>query len=82
MNDRLKVEHMERGVTFIDPNTVYLEVDVEIGKDTIIFPFVSLLGKTEIGEKAEIGPNVTLKDVKVTNGKVVRGNNYFENQVI
>ncbi len=82
MNDRLKVEHMEKGVTFIDPNTVYLEVDVEIGKDTIIFPFVSLLGKTEIGEKAEIGPNVTLKDVKVTNGKVVRGNNYFENQVI
>jgi len=36
-------------VTFIDPDSAYINYDVEIGQDTIVFPNVSLRGNTKIG---------------------------------
>ncbi len=41
-------------VTFIDPDTTYINYDVEIGKDCIIFPNVSLRDKTKIGKNCII----------------------------
>ena len=40
---------MENGVTLIDPENTYIEVDVKIGMDTTIYPGVVLEGHTEIG---------------------------------
>jgi len=37
-------------VTFIDPDSAYINYDVEIGQDTIIFPNVSLRGNAKIGK--------------------------------
>ena len=36
-------------VTFIDPDSAYINYDVDIGRDTVIFPNVSLRGNTKIG---------------------------------
>ena len=41
---------MENGVTLIDPKTTYIGDDVEIGKDTIIYPENVIEGNTIIGE--------------------------------
>ncbi len=41
-------------VTFIDPDSTYVNYDVEIGADTIIFPNVSLRGNTRIGRECII----------------------------
>ncbi len=41
-------------VTFIDPDSAYVNYDVEIGQDTIIFPNVSLRGNTKIGKECVI----------------------------
>ena len=50
-------KHMENGVTLIDPESTYISYDVEIGKDTIIYPGTNLQGETRIGEGCIIGPN-------------------------
>jgi bifunctional UDP-N-acetylglucosamine pyrophosphorylase/glucosamine-1-phosphate N-acetyltransferase len=46
--------HMARGVTFIDPANVYVDTDVEIGRDTQIDPGVVITGPTRIGEGVHI----------------------------
>ena len=42
---------MENGVTIIDPRSTYIGDDVEIGKDTIIYPGNVIEGNTKIGEE-------------------------------
>ena len=54
LRDRKNIELMEKGDILIDPATVYIEEDVEIGRDTIIYPGAVLQGKTVIGENCQI----------------------------
>lgn len=69
MQEEIKKYWLSKGVTFIDPRLVYIESDVKIGQDAVIYPFVSLLGKTSIGQDAIIGPNRVLKDAEVKDGE-------------
>ena len=41
--------HMLAGVTVLDPDATVIDVDVEIGEDTVIEPFTSITGRTRIG---------------------------------
>ena len=59
------------GVTIIDPASTYIDPDVTIGKDTIIWPNSYLRGTTAVGEDCVIGPNVILTDVNVADGSTV-----------
>jgi bifunctional UDP-N-acetylglucosamine pyrophosphorylase/glucosamine-1-phosphate N-acetyltransferase len=45
---------MAAGVTLIDPATTYIDADVEVGADTVIYPCVFLEGRTKIGSACEI----------------------------
>lgn len=45
---------LEAGVTIFFPHTCVIDRDVEVGADTVIEPFVQLLGKTKIGEDCRI----------------------------
>ena len=47
-------ELMAAGVTLIDPATTYVDADVEVGADTVIYPCVFLEGSTKIGAACEI----------------------------
>ncbi len=49
-------------VTFIDPDSTYVNYDVEIGQDTVIFPNVSLRGKTKIGKECIIDTGSVIED--------------------
>jgi bifunctional UDP-N-acetylglucosamine pyrophosphorylase/glucosamine-1-phosphate N-acetyltransferase len=42
--------HMRAGVSIIDPGATVIDVDVEIGADTVIEPFTTIRGATRIGE--------------------------------
>lgn len=70
-------KHMLNGVTIIDPNNTYIDVDVEIGRDTVIYPNVHIQGNTKIGERVEILPNSFLRnaiigdDVSIDSSKIV-----------
>jgi bifunctional UDP-N-acetylglucosamine pyrophosphorylase/glucosamine-1-phosphate N-acetyltransferase len=45
---------LEQGVTIFYPHTCVIDSDVEIGADTVIEPFVQLLGHTKIGADCRI----------------------------
>ncbi len=68
MKRRINHEHMLNGVSMINPDAVYIEADVKIGRDTVIMPNTYLHGKTEIGEGNVIGPNTIVRDSKIGNG--------------
>ncbi len=57
---------IDRGVTFLNPETDYIEPDVKIGQDTTIYPSTTLTGKTVIGKGCTIGPEVKLTDAKIS----------------
>lgn len=56
---------MENGVTIMDPDTTFVDAEVNIASDTIIYPFTWLEGRTAIGSGCEIGPNTRLQNAKV-----------------
>jgi bifunctional UDP-N-acetylglucosamine pyrophosphorylase / glucosamine-1-phosphate N-acetyltransferase len=41
--------HMRAGVTIVDPGATVIDIDVEIGQDTVIEPFTTIRGRTRIG---------------------------------
>jgi bifunctional UDP-N-acetylglucosamine pyrophosphorylase/glucosamine-1-phosphate N-acetyltransferase len=41
--------HMRAGVSIVDPGATVIDVDVEIGQDTVIEPFTTIRGSTKIG---------------------------------
>ena len=47
-------ELMAAGVTLIDPATTYIDADVVVGPDTVIYPCVFLEGSTRVGAACEI----------------------------
>jgi bifunctional UDP-N-acetylglucosamine pyrophosphorylase / glucosamine-1-phosphate N-acetyltransferase len=49
-------EHMKNGVTIIDRNNTYIDSQVKIGQDTIIFPYTFITNGSEIGKFCNIGP--------------------------
>lgn len=57
LTKRINDYHMRNGITLVNPTNTYIEVDVEIGQDTIIEAGVSLKGKTTIGSNCVIGSN-------------------------
>jgi bifunctional UDP-N-acetylglucosamine pyrophosphorylase / glucosamine-1-phosphate N-acetyltransferase len=59
---RIHAAHMAEGVTIVDPDAIQIDVAVEIGSDTTIAPFSSLLGATSVGPGCAIGPSTTLID--------------------
>ena len=63
---------MDAGATIFYPQTCVIDAQVEVGPDTVIEPFVQLLGHTRIGsdcrirsysviQNSEIGDNVTIR---------------------
>ncbi|MGE3842235.1 MAG: bifunctional UDP-N-acetylglucosamine diphosphorylase/glucosamine-1-phosphate N-acetyltransferase GlmU [Vicinamibacterales bacterium] len=63
---------MDAGVTLVDPGTTYVDVDVDIGPDTVVHPNVQLEGRTRIGSACEIHAGSRLVDTVVEDGAVVR----------
>jgi bifunctional UDP-N-acetylglucosamine pyrophosphorylase/glucosamine-1-phosphate N-acetyltransferase len=72
MRARIVRKHQLGGVTVIDPAATYIEADVAIGSDTVIYPGSVLRGRTVIGEDCVIGPNADMTDTVVGAGVTVK----------
>lgn len=72
LNARICATHMRNGVTIIDPMTTYLEPELIIGRDTVIYPNTSISRLSEIGMDCVIGPNARLSNAKVGDRVTVR----------
>ena len=69
INNRIVNKWLDNGVTIIDPANTYIEKDVEIGAETIIYPYSVLRGKIKIGASCEIGPFAHLRPGTVVGDK-------------
>ena len=78
-------ELMAEGVTIFYPQTCVIDNDVEVSADTVIEPFVQLLGRTKVGSDSvirsysvihdcEIGEGVLILPGCILEGSVVRAN--------
>src|SRR6185312_7532525 len=71
LNRRTIAAHQMAGITIVDPATTWIDVDVTIGRDTVIHPGTQLLGRTQLGGHCVVGPDTTLTDVSVGDGASV-----------
>jgi bifunctional UDP-N-acetylglucosamine pyrophosphorylase/glucosamine-1-phosphate N-acetyltransferase len=62
MRQRINERWMLSGVTFIDPQTTFIDADVTLGQDTVIYPNTHIQGETRIGVECRIGPNTIIRD--------------------
>ena len=62
---------MLNGVTILDPDTTWIEDDVELAQDVTVLPGSFLKGHTVIGQNAVVGPYPTLIDAPVDAEAVV-----------
>jgi bifunctional UDP-N-acetylglucosamine pyrophosphorylase / glucosamine-1-phosphate N-acetyltransferase len=65
-------ELMAAGVTLIDPATTYIDVDVEIAPDTVIYPCVFIEGSTRIGAACEIHAGTRISNSTLGDRVVIR----------
>ncbi|WP_156686570.1 bifunctional UDP-N-acetylglucosamine diphosphorylase/glucosamine-1-phosphate N-acetyltransferase GlmU [Mycobacterium sp. Marseille-P9652] len=71
LNRRIVAAHQMAGVTIVDPASTWIDVDVTIGRDTVVHPGTQLMGRTQVGAGCDIGPSTTLTDVSVGDGASV-----------
>jgi bifunctional UDP-N-acetylglucosamine pyrophosphorylase/glucosamine-1-phosphate N-acetyltransferase len=63
---------MAAGVSIYRPETVTIDAEVEVGPDTIIEPFVQLLGNTRIGEDCRIRSYSVISNSEIASGATIR----------
>ncbi len=75
------LELMEKGVTILDPSNTYISPNVEIERDTIIYPG-SYIENSKIGEGCILQSNVFIKDSEILSGTIVYPFTVIENSKI
>lgn len=78
MRHRINEHWMRQGVTMINPETTYIEPDVNIGADTVIEGEVYLKGQTTIGEDCFIGAHSEIIDSTIENDVQIRASRLEE----
>jgi bifunctional UDP-N-acetylglucosamine pyrophosphorylase / glucosamine-1-phosphate N-acetyltransferase len=63
---------MAAGVTIFRPETCVIDADVQVESDTIIEPFVQLLGKTKIGTECRIRSYSVIENCSLGNDVLIR----------
>lgn len=81
LRERILEEHMKNGVTLIDPQNTYIDAECEIGRDTVIYPNVTLEGHTKIGEDVILYPGSRIKDSIVGDGTQVQNSVILEAEI-
>ncbi|MFZ0358974.1 MAG: bifunctional UDP-N-acetylglucosamine diphosphorylase/glucosamine-1-phosphate N-acetyltransferase GlmU [Terriglobales bacterium] len=75
-------ELLDAGVTIFYPHTCVIDSDVEVGADTVIEPFVQLLGSTRIGADCRIRSYSVIGNSVLGDGVTVRPGTIMEDSRI
>jgi bifunctional UDP-N-acetylglucosamine pyrophosphorylase/glucosamine-1-phosphate N-acetyltransferase len=70
------------GVEFLNPESVYIDQDVTIGVGATIYPNVTLLGKTSIGEKVIVESGSFIKNSTIYANAEILANSYLEEAIV
>lgn len=69
------------GVTIVDPANTYIDHDVIIGADSVVYPGTVIEGKCSFGSECEIGPYSRLKEVEVGQRVTIQNSIILESSV-
>ena len=72
----------EKGVTIYDPCTTWIDLDVKIGPETIVYPSVIIEGNSVIGRECRLYPFVHIVDSRVGNRVKILSSTMIEESVI
>ncbi|HZP23768.1 MAG TPA: bifunctional UDP-N-acetylglucosamine diphosphorylase/glucosamine-1-phosphate N-acetyltransferase GlmU [Terriglobales bacterium] len=75
-------ELMEAGTTIFRPETCDIDADVTIGTDTVIEPFVQLIGRTKIGADCRIRSYSVITNCEIGDGVLIRPGCILENSIV
>lgn len=81
MNARLCAAHMRDGVTIVDPDTTYLEPELEIGGDTVIYPNTTIARLSNLGRACVVGPNSRLSNARLGERVAVRESVILDSEI-
>ena len=73
---------MAQGVTIFRPETCVIDASVEVGADTVLEPFVQLLGATRIGSGCRIRSYSVIQDSTLGEGVLVRNGCVLERATV
>ncbi len=65
LSKQKNLELMESGVTLIDPDCAYVDLDVVVEKDVILYPMVTLEGRTRIGEGTVVRSGTRISNSRI-----------------
>lgn len=72
----------EKGVTVLDPRTTWIDLDVKIGADTVIYPSVIIEGHSVIGRGCRLYPFTHVRDSRLGNSVEVLGSTMIVESLI
>jgi len=72
----------EKGVTVYDPRTTWIDLDVKIGPETIIYSSVIIEGNSVIGSECRLYPFIHIVDSRVGNRVKILSSTMIEKSVI
>ena len=73
---------MAEGVTILFPETCVIDADVEVGADTVIEPFVQLLGPTRIGSDVRIGSYSVIHSCQIADSVLIQAGCVLEHSQV
>ncbi len=69
---QINARWLDAGVTIHDPMSTWIDADVTLGRDTVLYPHVALEGATSIGEECVVRSHVRLTDCVLSDRVLVQ----------
>ena len=82
LRQRYAAKLMAAGVTIFRPDTVTIDAEVEVAADTILEPFVQLLGNTTIGPNSRIRSYSVIENCTIGEGVLIRNGSILADSTI
>lgn len=71
VRERKLEELMLGGVTIVDPASTWIDVDVEIGRDSVIEPGCAIQGPSRLGERVHLRPHCVIESSEIGDDVVI-----------
>lgn len=82
MRKRINEGLMLEGITMVNPDSTYIERDVRIGIDTVIYPGAYIEGKSIIGKGCKIYQNVRISNSVIGDNVIIKDSSVIEESII
>jgi bifunctional UDP-N-acetylglucosamine pyrophosphorylase/glucosamine-1-phosphate N-acetyltransferase len=71
-----------KGVTFLDPASTWIDLDVQVGEETVVHPSVVIEGNSRIGKDCHVYPFVHIRNSRIGNRVKIFGSTDIEDCVL